>query len=290
MLEFLYLFKLCYSQRPVQDLTKHIESILKKAILLSKLTQTSMKNKTLSFIVLFSISCGLLAANPPVRRGGHNDGGKLIIGVSVGAGIPMGAYGTKDNTPSNDTSHINGWAKTGFHFNANLGYKFTDNIGGMLLLGGNLNGFDAAAYDTKNRSNFYNGTTTATSHYIGSYLVGPFFNFPVGDKFAITARVLAGLMTAKYADRTYTSGSVTAVGKFASVSTFGYDAGAGVKIGLTDVLGIALNIDYLGGTPTFKSQTITTSSPYGSNSHTYTGSEAMSTGIVNASVGIVLSL
>jgi opacity protein-like surface antigen len=254
-----------------------------------------MKITFLSLLTLFMFSSGLHATNAPVRKGGRGDGGKLIIGVSVGAGIPMGAYGTADNktivvhnVTVTDTSNRNGWAKTGFHFNANIGYKFTDNIGGMLMIGGNMNGFNAAAYDTKNYPHAA-GTTTATSHYIGSYLVGPFLNLPVGDKFAITARVLVGLMTAKYADLTETSGALSSVSKVASVSTFGYDAGAGVKIGITDAVGLALNVDYLAGNPTFKSETVTVNSPIGNSSHTYTGTSAMSTSIVNASVGIVLS-
>jgi len=247
-----------------------------------------MKTKILSFVVLFTISCGLYAAKPPVRRGGHRDGGKLVIGVSAGAGIPMGAYGTADNVAVKDTSHTNGWAKTGFHFNVHIGYKFSDYIGGMAMIGGNMNGFNTTAYDSKNNPLASNGATTATSHYIGSYLAGPFLNLPVSDNFAITIRALAGLMTAKYAELTGTEGSFSGVSKIASVSTFGYDAGAGVKIGITDAMGFALNVDYLGGTPVFKSETVTVNTAIGSSTHTYAFTHAMSTGIVNASVGIVL--
>jgi hypothetical protein len=239
-----------------------------------------MKTTLLSFVTLLTLSSGICTA-----KGGGDDS-KILIGVSVGAGLPMGAFGTADNTPANDNSHINGWAKTGLHFDLNAGYKFTDNIGGMLMIGGNMNAFNASAFDAKNPHPGY--TTTATSHYIGSYMVGPFLNLPVGDKFAITARVLVGLMTAKFAEITETAGSSTFVTKYATPSTFGYDAGAGVKIGLTDALGLAINVDYLGGTPTFVSYTTTANTAIGSSATTHTGSAAMSTGLVNLSVGIVL--
>ena len=234
-----------------------------------------MKIFLLSFVAIFALSTGTCIA--------QNDA-KVLVGVSVGAGLPMGAYGTADKNAVGDTSHTNGWAKTGFHFNANVGYKFTDNIGGMLMIGGNMNGFDAASYDSKEGNKA--GTTTSNSYYIGSYLVGPFLNIPIGDKAAFTARLLGGLMTAKSSTLTQSLGVLgTATETLGSVSTFGYDAGVGARFGLTDMLGLAVNADYLGGTPTFTTYTDT----FGGKTSTSSGHKrAMGTGLVNLSVGVVL--
>ncbi len=240
-----------------------------------------MKTTILSILAIFTLSTGTCVA-----KGGGGDDTKIVVGVSVGAGMPMGAFGTKDkNSSATDTTHTNGWAKTGFHFDVNFGYKFSDNIGGMVMIGGNMNGFDATTYDTKYNNKA--GTTTATSYYTGSYLIGPFLNFPVGDKFAITARVLGGLMTSKSATLSQDIPVLgTATQTMGSVSTFGYDAGVGAKIGLTDMLGLGLNADYLGGTPTFTTYTTT----FGGKTSTSTGHKiAMGTGIINLSVGLVLS-
>jgi hypothetical protein len=220
-----------------------------------------MKTLKLLFISLFAFSYAANAYTGDdllLKKGGSNGGGKLMIGVSVGAGIPVMAFGKSDTLAHSDTTHTNGWAKTGFHFNLNAAYKFTDNIGAMVMIGGNMNGFNSSAYTTQHVPALPSGFTdtyTGTSYYVGSYLVGPLVVLPVGDKFAIHIRALFGLMTMKYSQLTDTysnpGGSGNSVYTISGASSFGYNIGAGVKIGMTDKLGFVANVDYLGGNPTY---------------------------------------
>ncbi|HTB30443.1 MAG TPA: outer membrane beta-barrel protein [Bacteroidia bacterium] len=237
-----------------------------------------------------ALSCFLFMASTTMKAG---DDPKFNIGVSVGAGMPMGAFGKSANNAANDTSHTNGWAKTGFHFDVNASYYFTNNIGGMLMIGGNMNGFNTSAYISANPGT--PSTFTAGSYYVGSYLLGPTLRIPLSDKFGITARLLFGLMTVKDSKQSETwtgagGTSYTTSSVFNSASTFGYDFGAGVKYGLTDNLGLALNVDYLGGSPNFTTYTRTTT-PSGSGfpDGTSGGHKInMSTSLVNISIGVVI--
>ncbi len=221
---------------------------------------------------------------------GHGKGGdnkKIFVGVGLGLGIPMGNFGKKDTLGHNDTTHITGWAKPGFHFHVAGGYMFSDNVGAMISIGGNMNGFDTKTYMTV--YGYGSGSTvTATSHYTGSYLVGPAFLFPAGDKIGIHAHVLVGLMTSKYSSVTETLPApfnVTSVSTFTPVKTFGYDAGAALIIHASDALGITIGADYLGGTPKFTTETYT----IGSSTNSSSGhSLAMSTGLINITAGIML--
>ncbi|MFI5149288.1 MAG: outer membrane beta-barrel protein [Bacteroidia bacterium] len=246
-----------------------------------------MKSTILSVCTL---TCLLFASSTSMKAG---DEPKMVVGVSVGAGLPMGAYGSTAKLAAGDTTHVNGFASMGFHFNVNAGYYFMDNVGAMLQIGGNMNGFNMAAYKTT-----YNvpssSTATATSYYVGSYLVGPTLRFPIGDKLGFSARVLVGLMTVKstkWTD-TYTvlGTTYTTNDYYSSASTFGYNIGAGLKYNLTDKMGLGLNIDYLGGSPNFTTEnhTVSPTNSFDPNSTSGGHKRNMSTSLLNISLGFTV--
>src|ERR1051326_7948596 len=184
---------------------------------------------TLSLVMIASTA---FAGSGKAKQKGSSDS-KMMFNVAVGAGIPLGNFGKKDTLASSDTTHMTGWAKPGFHFHLGFGYKFTDNVGAMVQIGGNMNGFDAAAYKAKVDPNNTSGyTVSGTSYYVGQYLVGPFFHFPAGDKIGINLRALFGLMTMKYSELTqsftFMNQTSTDTYKIASACSFGYNIGPGL--------------------------------------------------------------
>ncbi len=250
-----------------------------------------MKNKFLSLLCISTISVGMFAGTDllPVKGRGKSSP-KMFIGLSVGAGLPMGNFGKSTKQAVNDST-VQGYAKTGIYFNLSAGYKLSNLIGVMIQLGGNLNGFNSVAYDAN--ANNPAGTTVGTSHYIGSYLVGPYLGIPVGDKLSVNVRVLGGLMTDKFSSVTSTLSPGSALQQtfnhqYAPAMTFGYDAGAGLTVHATERIGIALNVDYLGGTPTFTKSTETYTGPLISTVGTRTDKWPLSVGIVNVSLGLVV--
>ena len=108
---------------------------------------------------------------------------------------------------------------------------FNNLIGIEVMLGGNLNSFDAATYKTVN--NYPSGETfTSTNYFVGQALVGPVLSF--GDKFKFDIRALIGYVFAPGLTQTQSNGQS---GKAAASSTynqnlgggFGYNFGAGIN-------------------------------------------------------------
>jgi hypothetical protein len=230
----------------------------------------------------------------------HGGGGdsKLTIGLSVGAALPMSAYGAKAtdtaSSTQNDSTHVqNGFASTGFHFDVTASYMFADHIGGQVMIGGNMNSFDVATYKTVNNIKSPE-TFTANNYYIGQYLVGPVLSF--GDKLKLNIRVLVGLVTSNATVITETNGqSGGAEASFTRTgnpgSGFGYNFGAGIKYNFNDKMGLLVNVDYLGSTLSYTGYG-QSSTFFGTTSSTTntTLKQTMALGMVNASVGIAFNL
>ncbi|HXB11052.1 MAG TPA: outer membrane beta-barrel protein [Bacteroidia bacterium] len=227
-----------------------------------------------------------------------SDDKKLTFGVSIGAAIPLSAYGSKntDTTQAahNDSTHReNGYASSGFHFDVTAGYRFTNNIGAMILIGGNMNSFDATTYSTVNDVKSP-ATYTSTSYYVGQYLIGPFVSFPAGDKLRIDIRVLVGLMMANTPTGTTTEtiGSQTATGVYSGNggSGFGYQFGAGIRYNFTDMIGLLVNVDYAGSTLSYTGYSYKQTSPYFNYTVTNTTLKAtMALGLITTAVGVSFS-
>jgi opacity protein-like surface antigen len=272
----------------------------------------TMNSKTLltlltAIIATTAMSAGDLTddlTNANGGRGGRrgSDDSKSFIGVSVGAGIPMGDYGSiaKQYSAAADSNKTKGYASTGFHFNVKAGHLFSDNVGAMIQIGGNMNGFDKADYLSANDLPT-SATFTATSYYIGSYLVGPYVSFPIGGKLSFDIRALVGLMTASFTQVT-NSGTNPGFPPLIPATTysdvtkpnlaycFGYNVGAGLKLNMTDKMGLALGLDYLGGNPTSSGSKDTDTIGSSTTNTTVTHKSAMSTGILNISLGLIFNL
>ncbi len=226
------------------------------------------------------------------------DDKKFTLGVSIGAAIPLAAYGSKatDTTSSvrQDSTHRqNGYASAGFHFDVTAGYRFTNNIGAMILIGGNMNSFDATTYATVN--DIKSPTTfTSASYYVGQYLIGPFVSFPCGDKLRVDIRVLVGLVMANTPTETETTtfSGQTATDVFSGDggSGFGYQFGAGIKYSFSSAIGLLVNVDYAGSTLSYTGYTDNQTSPFGSFTYKNTTLKStMSLGIITTTVGIGFS-
>lgn len=253
------------------------------------------KNILLAFAVLaaFTLKAGNLS------YGGGNDK-KMTIGVSVGAGIPMGAWGSKNSDTAssvqNDSTHIqNGYAKTGFHFDVTAGYLFSSSVGAMVYIGGNMNSFDAATYSTANGIKSPE-TFTAKSYYIGQYLVGPYGSFGA-DKLKFNVRLLVGLVTANRPTMTRTStyGGQSYTDEYSGkgASGFGYQLGAGIVYSLNDNMGLTVNLAYTGSSVTYTGYTSVGPNPFTGSTVTTTNTtlkQTMSLGLLTASVGLAFNL
>jgi hypothetical protein len=251
-----------------------------------------MKKLILAVATLF-VAYTTQAGELNVTRGGGNDK-KMVIGVSIGAAIPMGAYGSKntDTTASvqNDSTHVqNGYAKTGFHFDLTAGYLFNSSVGAMVFIGGNMNSWDATTYMSVNRTPS-GETYTATSYYLGQYMVGPFVQFGQGQM-KFTGRLLLGLVTANRPTitDTYTGGSSTQSGSGAS--GFGWQLAAGIQYNFNDNMGLTVNIGYTGATVNYTGYNASgTSGSFTYNVTNTTLKQSMSVGLLTASVGLAFNL
>src|ERR1017187_2627585 len=114
------------------------------------------------FFFLLSLFAGL-SLNAQVDQ-------HLIIGVSVGVGLPQQNFGKSDSVGHKDTTKLKGWATTGFSFTVRAGWKFTRYFGLMAQAGGSVNWVNTSAYENQVFSNpiLQNSVAmNATAHYIG---------------------------------------------------------------------------------------------------------------------------
>ncbi len=225
---------------------------------------------------------------------------KFSIGLAAGTTIPLGGYAS--TAASTDSTHINGAAQAGIHFNATVGYKIYKIIGAMVMIGGNINGYNSAATISGA------AITPSGSHYVGQYLAGPHVSIPVGKKFFIEARALVGLVTSHYPALSaseslslggFASTTVDYSYKLTSGSAFGYSFGVGAKYMLGNHFGITLNVAYSGSNTKYSGYTVheavTTTSifsalsstpiPNINTTNTYTNPVHMSIGMINISAG-----
>jgi opacity protein-like surface antigen len=252
----------------------------------------TMIRKLIVMLCVFCFSSSFAFNGPTGRK---KEDPKISLGVSVGAAIPFGWYGRHDTIGAkSDLSHIAGYAKTGFHFNINVGYKLNEYVGAMILVAGNLHGFNSKSYTADygasySSDNYIN--ITGTSSYIGSYLIGPFFTIPAGRKLDVNIRAIGGLQTANASsitevEHTPVSQTSTTI-VYTTASGFGYNLGAGIAYRVSDKLSLPFTIDYLGGNPMITSHTSTDAA-----SGKSTASDGyhlnMGVNIINISVGAVL--
>jgi hypothetical protein len=252
--------------------------------------------KKLNLISATLITAGILFAGTNCA----NAQSKLSFGLNVGAAIPMGTFAKHDSSALpvssftgnnagkvNDTTKLNGFGKTGFHFNVWGQYMIAGPIGVKLMIGGSMISYDVATlnsdiateYMAYNHSSTGAPTFTSNSYYVGQYLIGPALKLPAG-KFNIEGQILVGLVSTTYPtltenlDQSSISGGVTysetgtSVVTFKSASGFGYNISAGIEDKIAPLIGLHLDVGYTGSSLSVGSYTQTTS---GTETETITG-------------------
>ena len=263
-----------------------------------------MKNKIVLLTLLFAVLSMSVAEAQRGRgrggsrghsrggsRGGHSRGGssdsKFTVGASFGLAMPFGDLGNYKHRPDPaDTATVDGAAKLGFHFNVNASYMFTENIGAVLFIGGNIHSFDAAKV-TSADSIPTTVTLSGTSYYIGQYMIGPMFCFPISDALTFEGKLLGGLMTVGYPVTTTTGNGFFGTSAIGATSAFAYGAGVGVKFKLTDMFGIRGGVDYIGSSQNIK--TMVSTSSFNPGSFSSSTNRTMSASLININLGVALS-
>ncbi len=274
---------------------------MKKNILLAVavLATISMKAGDLTGLRIFDDSPTSNFSTTSYHPHGGGGGGGFSFGISLGAALPQSAWGAKAQEPSSNgsTSSNNvisdGFASVGLHLDATATYIFAGPVGATVMIGGNMNSFDAAKYQSVNNYPSFQ-TLTATNYYSGQFLVGPCLAF--GSDFKVTVRGLVGMVM--IGQPTYTTTSTIGSATETSVTTgkagngFGYGGGLGIKYNFNSSMGLLVNVDYLAANITYPDGS-TTKTTVGSNSTTSsptTYTQTMAFGLITASVGIAFNL
>jgi hypothetical protein len=178
-----------------------------------------------------------------------SDEPKFSIGVSIGPAIPMLDFGSTNvkgsfwDFNSTDSTRLQGFAKTGFHFDINASYMFSPDFGIAVMLGGNSNPIDVNAFSN---SMGYQSTSTTTNYYTGEYFIGPCFSFSLSKKLKIKASALIGLVGNNYPtftlnfNDTITYSRTISAGKYA----FGYCVSGSLVYSINDNVDFLVNTSY----------------------------------------------
>lgn len=267
--------------------------------------------KKLNLISATLITAGILCVGTNSTNAQAN---KLSFGLNLGATIPMGGFAKHDSSALpvsqftgnntgkvNDTTKLNGFAKTGFHFNVWGQYMIAGPIGVKLMIGGSMISYDVSTLNSDiatqyiayspGHSSAGAPTFTSNSYYVGQYLIGPSLKLPAG-KFNIEGQILVGLLSTTYPTLTQnidqTSGgggftyteTGTSVTTFKSASGFGYNISAGIEDKIAPLIGLHLDVGYTGSSLSYASYTQVTS---GTDTETITGLGTTTTSFNNTS-------
>jgi len=205
-------------------------------------------------------------------------GNRFTFGVDGGIAMPAGNFGSTDN--SNGT--INGFAKSGFHYDIYAGVRLISCLGIMAQYGANNNSFNTAAINTPP-----GGSASASGGYTTSeYLVGPYLSFKL-IKIKIEVKLLAGEVTNKYPTLSFDSYGNSVSDAFQNGSGFGYCAGAKIKYMVAGgMLGIGLGLNYVGSDMNYSGWSQTSVS----GGTTQYGSFKTSVGLIEATLGLSLDI
>jgi hypothetical protein len=254
-------------------------------------------NKKPLLLTVFVLSFFIIKAQDedyvrsPTETTGDSQIKKFCLGVSLGPAIPVRDFGSKNvkgslwDFSSPDSTTLRGFALTGFHFDINLSYLITSDFGIIFYYGGNSNAFDIGSFSS---AMGYPSTNPSGAYYTAEYLVGPFVNFELSDKFNIKVNAMLGLVT-----NTYPTLSVNLSDTFSVERTinggagFGYSFSAGLEYNVNDNLSIMLSVSYLGSTILYPGWTETDFVSFPSINATGTATADHSSAIANMQTGII---
>lgn len=227
--------------------------------------------------------------------GDRNKNQKFTMAFNAGVAIPTGGFAKKDTLPYyHDTTHAYGFAKTGFQFNIDLSFRFATNFGVAGRVGGALCQWDAAGYTQVYKIPSNETVSPNGKHYIGEYLLGPYFYFPASDNFAVEVKLLLGLISSSYPEYSVYS---NVPGNYASTtikysvgSGFGYALSVSGRLKVEENIAIVASANYSGSQMKYPGllYTATTPSSYG-YSVLSTTVRTMSLGIVSFTLGFAIT-
>lgn len=181
---------------------------------------------------------------------------KSRISLSIGAAIPLGDIAENQLDSS---LLMNGFAKTGFHFNMAYTYNFANNFGITAAFFGNVNPVNMNKYRSEYQRVIKEGfpileDVTFThdndkgSWTTGGLLIGPNINFYLARHFYLEVRGLIGLGLGYSPEihntMTYEDFSFSYEQQADHTEAFAWNVGAGFNYRF-DKLFIRLNVDYL---------------------------------------------
>ncbi|HTB06581.1 MAG TPA: hypothetical protein VK806_06460 [Bacteroidia bacterium] len=204
---------------------------------------------------------------------------KFTLGLNAGIALPLNQFASKAaNNPSDSNKVANGYANTGYHVDFTVSYPVYWKLGVIAYAGYNMNTFDVGTY--KSANTIGTGTFSAKNYTAMQYMAGPYFSMPIGHKFSVNARAMAGLVSINYPTQTTNSSTNTSSQWFnytsfaaetetstinsttqvsgPNSSSFAYMAGIGSTYKLGRKTTLALNVAYTGSTVSYSSITYST--------------------------------
>jgi outer membrane protein W len=216
---------------------------------------------------------------------------KFSLGVSFGVAIPLQDFASTNvqnsfwDFHSPDSVRLQGFAKTGFHFNLTASYLITDNIGVMLSIGGSSNPFDVNAFST---TMGYPSYTSTESYYTSEYLIGPYFFLQLSSKFRLKLSAMIGLAANSYPTMDLAINDTTTYERdINGGSGLAFCFGAGVEYQINDNLSLLLNVAYTETKISYSGWIESSSNGYYIQTWNHsTDVETMSTGLLKPTLGI----
>ena len=230
----------------------------------------------------------------PFKKDVSSGGMEFSIAISGGSAVPLQSFSSTNvknsfwDFRSADSVKLQGFAKTGIHFNITASYLFSDGIGIMLMIGSNSNSFDINTFSSTVGIPF----TTSDGYNTREYLIGPYISFSEWPKFTFEANAMVGLVTANYPAIALTIVDTTETIAFNSGKSFGYSFGGAVKYSITSKIDISINAAYTQTTMVYPGWTDTYTLP---GYYPYVISHAndianMPMGILKITAGVVFRL
>lgn len=227
---------------------------------------------------------------------------KFIFGYDYGTSMPENDFAKHDTSKlpmgrlyHQDTTKLNGYAKSGFHYDFYFTYKFWQHLGVTALVSGNENSYDINTINSQYIALYPPNTvivTTGDNYSVTQYLIGPYISITPVDRLDIEIKALYGITTANYPGLDYIGGSEITLYTARASSTMGYNVGIGIKFMAEEVkeigLALHLNVNYMGTNINYPSYSITNYTPFDVfiNSSTYNTPKTMTMNILQVTFGI----
>lgn len=258
-----------------------------------------MLKKIFLLLIFSSQLAGICLAQDELENDGSmpNYDHKFSFGFNLGRGFALGDYGNASgsalplsNFNHQDTGRLNGYAKTGFHYEVFASFDFLSHIGIILQVSADKSSYDmntlnfqyAGLYPSSNVSFYAN-----SEYYVTQFLAGPKFKLPLSDYCSVELKLLAGYTTVSSPVLTFYEAKDTVSYSYPSGTGFGYKIEAGIKYVTGEGhVGLHFNCGYAGSLITYPNYTYYSSSAGKPVNITYNVPKTMSVGLLQVTFGI----